>query len=102
MTQRLKITQMFITPYVVKSLMKGQATEKKKEFDTSSLRIIANGGEPLQTFVLNWFQTRLGKDRCTVIDTWWQTGIKAVKGHAHSHHNASHDSTYINYNFCIL
>lgn len=79
-TQRLKITQMFITPYVVKSLMKKQASEnegRKKEFDTSSLRVIATGGEPLQTFVMDWIRKRLGKGKCTFIDTWAQTGIIA-------------------------
>ena len=41
--------------------------------DLSSLRILGTVGEPINPEAWNWYSSIVGKDKCPVIDTWWQT-----------------------------
>ncbi len=43
------------------------------KYDISSLRIIGSVGEPLNPEAFEWYYHVIGKDRCPVLDTWWQT-----------------------------
>lgn len=42
-------------------------------YDLSSLRVLASVGEPLNPEAFEWFYHHIGKDRCPIVDTWWQT-----------------------------
>ena len=38
-----------------------------------SLRILGTVGEPINPEAWNWYSSIVGKDKCPVVDTWWQT-----------------------------
>jgi len=42
-------------------------------FDLSSLRLLGTVGEPINPEVWRWYFTTIGKQKCPIIDTWWQT-----------------------------
>ena len=42
-------------------------------YDLSSLRVLASVGEPLNPEAFEWFYHHIGRDRCPIVDTWWQT-----------------------------
>ena len=39
----------------------------------SSLRLLGTVGEPIKEPEWNWYNTVIGKERCPIVDTWWQT-----------------------------
>jgi acetyl-CoA synthetase len=43
------------------------------KYDLSSLRILGSVGEPLNPEAFEWYYRVIGKDRCPIVDTWWQT-----------------------------
>ena len=42
-------------------------------FDLSSLRLLGTVGEPINPEVWKWYYKVIGKEKCPIIDTWWQT-----------------------------
>ncbi|MDO5844963.1 MAG: acetate--CoA ligase [Methanocorpusculum sp.] len=44
-----------------------------KKYDLSSLRVLASVGEPLNPEAFEWFYKNVGKSKCPIADTWWQT-----------------------------
>jgi acetyl-CoA synthetase len=41
--------------------------------DLSSLKLLGSVGEPINPEVWLWYWRLVGKERCPVVDTWWQT-----------------------------
>ncbi|MBZ0197747.1 MAG: acetate--CoA ligase [Ignavibacteriaceae bacterium] len=67
-----KVSIFFTAPTYVKNLMRmGEGWVSK--YDLSSLRVLALGGEPVNPKVWFWFYKMVGKERCPIIDAWWQT-----------------------------
>jgi len=67
-----KITIFYTAPTAVRMFMKMGASWPDK-YNLSSLRIIGSVGEPLNPEAFEWYYHTIGKDRCPIIDTWWQT-----------------------------
>lgn len=44
-----------------------------KKYDLSSLRVLASVGEPLNPEAFKWFFKHIGRSKCPIVDTWWQT-----------------------------
>ena len=66
------ITQFYTAPTAIRSLMRfGEAWPNR--YDLSSLRLLGSVGEPINPEAWRWFHRVIGKERCPVIDTWWQT-----------------------------
>ena len=66
------ITQFYTAPTAIRSLMRfGEAWPNRH--DLSSLRLLGSVGEPINPEAWHWFHRVIGKERCPVIDTWWQT-----------------------------
>ena len=42
-------------------------------FDLSTLRLLGTVGEPINPEVWKWYFKTIGKEKCPIIDTWWQT-----------------------------
>jgi acetyl-CoA synthetase len=42
-------------------------------YNLHSLRVLGSVGEPINEEAWNWYSTHIGKNRCPVVDTWWQT-----------------------------
>jgi acetyl-CoA synthetase len=47
-------------------------------YDLSSLRLLGTVGEPINPEVWKWYYTTIGKSKCPIIDTWWQTETGAM------------------------
>ena len=67
-----KITILYTAPTAIRMFMKlGEIWPNK--YDLKSLRIIGSVGEPLNPEAFEWYYHVIGKDRCPILDTWWQT-----------------------------
>lgn len=65
-------TILYTTPTALRMYMKyGDAIPNS--FDLSTLRLLGTVGEPINPEVWQWYFTTIGKERCPIIDTWWQT-----------------------------
>ncbi|MAG79186.1 acetate--CoA ligase [Candidatus Pacearchaeota archaeon] len=67
-----KITVFYTAPTAIRMFMKaGEKFLKKHKLNT--LRIIGTVGEPIDKDTWEWYFKKVGKSRCPIIDTWWQT-----------------------------
>ncbi|WP_321505639.1 acetate--CoA ligase [uncultured Methanoregula sp.] len=67
-----KITIFYTAPTAIRMFMKmGEVWPNKYNLD--SLRIIGSVGEPLNPEAFEWYYKIIGKKRCPILDTWWQT-----------------------------
>ena len=62
----------YTAPTVIRALMK-EGNDFVNQCSLSSLRILGTVGEPINPEAWNWYAEIVGKNRCPVIDTWWQT-----------------------------
>jgi len=70
--ERYKVTIFYTTPTALRMFMKfGDSIPNS--FDLSSLRLLGTVGEPINPEVWKWYYSVIGKARCPIIDTWWQT-----------------------------
>jgi len=70
--QKFKVTIFYTAPTAIRSLiMKGE--EWPNKYDLSSLRILGSVGEPINPEAWIWYYRVIGKERCPIVDTWWQT-----------------------------
>lgn len=72
MLQRYGVTIFYTTPTALRMFMKfGDAIPDS--FDLSALRLLGSVGEPINPSVWRWYFEKIGKSRCPIVDTWWQT-----------------------------
>jgi len=67
-----KVNQFYTAPTAIRALM-GQGKEWVEGYDLSSLRILGTVGEPINPEAWDWYNEVVGKERCPIVDTWWQT-----------------------------
>jgi acetyl-CoA synthetase len=70
--EKHKVTQFYTAPTAIRSLAK-ETTEWVEKHDLSSLRVIGSVGEPINDEAWHWYNDHVGKKKCPVVDTWWQT-----------------------------
>ncbi|MBE0453563.1 acetate--CoA ligase [Roseovarius autotrophicus] len=70
--EKHKVTQFYTAPTAIRALM-GKGTGPVEGSDLSSLRILGSVGEPINPEAWNWYNENVGKGRCPIVDTWWQT-----------------------------
>ncbi|MEM3143487.1 MAG: acetate--CoA ligase [Candidatus Nitrosotenuis sp.] len=70
--QMYRVTIFYTTPTALRMFMKF-GDEIPNSYDLSSLRLLGTVGEPINPEVWKWYFRVIGKDRCPIIDTWWQT-----------------------------
>lgn len=70
--ERHKVNIFYTAPTAIRSLEKAPLSFVERH-DLSSLQILGSVGEPINEEAWNWYSKNIGKDRCPVIDTWWQT-----------------------------
>ncbi|GMU57938.1 MAG: acetyl-coenzyme A synthetase [Candidatus Xenobia bacterium] len=69
---RYGITVLYSTPTAIRGLMRfGEAWPDRH--DLSSLRLLGSVGEPINPEAWRWYHRVIGKERCPIMDTWWQT-----------------------------
>ena len=66
------INILYTAPTAIRMFMR-YGEEWPNRYDLSSLRIIASVGEPLNPEAFEWYYEHIGKNRCPILDTWWQT-----------------------------
>ncbi|TLY07443.1 MAG: acetate--CoA ligase [Thaumarchaeota archaeon] len=67
-----KVTIFYTTPTALRMFMKyGDALPNSQ--DLSSLRLLGTVGEPINPEVWRWYYDTIGKQKCPIVDTWWQT-----------------------------
>ena len=67
-----KVTQFYTAPTALRALM-GKGTSFIEPHDLSSLRVLGTVGEPINPEAWTWYNEQIGKGRCPIVDTWWQT-----------------------------
>ncbi len=70
--QKYKVNVLYTAPTLIRALMK-YGTKWPKKYKMSSLRILGSVGEPINPEAWKWYYTYIGKRRCPIMDTWWQT-----------------------------
>ncbi len=70
--QKYKATIFYTTPTALRMFMKF-GDEIPNSFDLSKLRLLGTVGEPINPEVWRWYYKTIGKEKCPIIDTWWQT-----------------------------
>ncbi|MFO7962554.1 MAG: acetate--CoA ligase [Desulfobacterales bacterium] len=67
-----RIHQFYTAPTAIRALM-AQGEEWVLPYDLSSLRLLGTVGEPINPEAWMWYFKHVGKERCPIVDTWWQT-----------------------------
>ena len=69
---KYKVDILYTAPTAIRSLM-GYGLDPLKNKDLSSLKVLGSVGEPINEEAWNWYNEHVGKNRCPIVDTWWQT-----------------------------
>jgi acetyl-CoA synthetase len=72
MCQDHKVTIFYTAPTAIRALMK-LGDDIPAKYDLSSIRLLGTVGEPINPKAWMWYHKVIGKERCPVVDTWWQT-----------------------------
>ncbi|OGS93583.1 MAG: acetate--CoA ligase [Gallionellales bacterium GWE2_58_10] len=72
MIQDHKVTIFYTAPTAIRSLIK-LGGDLPRKYDLSSLRLLGSVGEPINPEAWMWYYTEVGRSRCPIVDTWWQT-----------------------------
>ncbi len=67
-----KVKQFYTAPTALRALMK-EGDEPVTSRDLSSLRLLGTVGEPIKEPEWMWYHNIIGKGKCPIVDTWWQT-----------------------------
>lgn len=67
-----KVNILYTAPTAIRSLM-GFGLDPLKGKDLSSLKILGTVGEPINEEAWHWYDENVGKGKCPIVDTWWQT-----------------------------
>ena len=70
--ERYKATILYTAPTAIRAFMRW-GTEFPEKHDLSSLRLLGSVGEPINPEAWVWYWKVIGRERCPVVDTWWQT-----------------------------
>ena len=67
-----RVTQFYTAPTAIRALM-GLGPDWVEKHDLSSLKLLGSVGEPINPEAWRWYHTHVGKGRCPIVDTFWQT-----------------------------
>jgi acetyl-CoA synthetase len=77
MIQKHRVNIFYTAPTAIRAFIKwGDAWPLKH--DLSSLRLLGTVGEPINPEAWMWYHRTIGKERCPIVDTWWQTETGAI------------------------
>ncbi|MCW9047103.1 MAG: acetate--CoA ligase [Gammaproteobacteria bacterium] len=72
MIETHKVSIFYTAPTAIRALMK-LGDDYPNQYDLSSLRLLGTVGEPINPEAWIWYHEVIGKKRCPIVDTWWQT-----------------------------
>ncbi|QQR34621.1 acetate--CoA ligase [Devosia oryziradicis] len=70
--EKHKVNIFHTAPTAIRSLM-GAGSEYADKYDMPSLRLLGTVGEPINPEAWMWYHKHVGKERCGIVDAWWQT-----------------------------
>jgi acetyl-CoA synthetase len=70
--EKYSVNVFYTAPTAIRSIMKN-GDEWPNKRDLSSLRLLGSVGEPINPEAWMWYYTVIGKEKCPITDTWWQT-----------------------------
>lgn len=76
MIDRHRVSIFYTAPTAIRALIKAAEREPARhprQYDLSTLRLLGSVGEPINPEAWMWYYQEVGKTRCPVTDTWWQT-----------------------------
>ncbi|MEQ1799463.1 MAG: acetate--CoA ligase [Lacibacter sp.] len=74
---KYKVNVLYTAPTAIRSLM-GFGLDPLKGKDLSSLKVLGTVGEPINEEAWHWYDEHVGKKKCPIVDTWWQTETGGV------------------------
>ena len=69
---KYKVNQFYTAPTAIRALAK-QGSSFLKDVSLESLKVLGTVGEPINEEAWQWYDNNIGKNRCPIVDTWWQT-----------------------------
>jgi acetyl-CoA synthetase len=75
--EKYRITILYTSPTAIRSFVR-QGEAWPNAHDLSSLRLLGSVGEPINPAAWKWYYSVIGKERCPIVDTWWQTETGAI------------------------
>ncbi|MCB0032894.1 MAG: acetate--CoA ligase [Anaerolineales bacterium] len=70
--EKYGVTILYTAPTAIRGLMRfGESWPNR--YDLSSLRLLGSVGEPINPEAWKWYHRVIGKEKCPIMDTWWQT-----------------------------
>ena len=70
--ERHKVNVFYTAPTAIRAFMRA-GTELVDKHNLSSLRLLGTVGEPINPEAWMWYRKTIGRDKCPIVDTWWQT-----------------------------
>ncbi|HMJ53003.1 MAG TPA: acetate--CoA ligase [Polyangiaceae bacterium] len=77
MIERHRITILYTAPTAIRAFIRW-GNEWPNKSDLSSLRLLGTVGEPINPEAWMWYRQVIGKERCPIVDTWWQTETGSI------------------------
>ncbi|MCC7170983.1 MAG: acetate--CoA ligase, partial [Planctomycetes bacterium] len=75
--ERHRVTIFYTAPTALRTFVRW-GDEHPNRFDLSSLRLLGTVGEPINPEAWMWYHRVIGKERCPIVDTWWQTETGSI------------------------
>jgi acetyl-CoA synthetase len=69
---KYKVNTLYTAPTAIRSLM-SYGLDPLKGKDLSSLKVLGTVGEPINEEAWHWYDENIGRKKCPIVDTWWQT-----------------------------
>ncbi len=69
---RHKVTILYTAPTAIRAFMRG-GDDVPRKYSLASLRLLGSVGEPINPEAWMWYYREIGKSKCPIVDTWWQT-----------------------------
>ena len=75
--ERHKVTIFYTAPTAIRAFMKW-GEHYPRRYEMNSLRLLGTVGEPINPEAWMWYRQVIGRERCPIVDTWWQTETGAI------------------------
>jgi acetyl-CoA synthetase len=75
--EKYRVNIFYTSPTAIRAFIR-QGDHWPNEHDLSSLRLLGSVGEPINPAAWEWYYRVIGKERCPIVDTWWQTETGAI------------------------
>jgi acetyl-CoA synthetase len=75
--QNQRVNIFYTAPTAIRALM-AHGNEFVEKYDLSSLNVLGTVGEPINEEAWEWYHKEIGKEKCPIVDTWWQTETGGV------------------------